>query len=77
MEPIQPGPLPMQWDDPPEEMTLSQRKVLNWRIDVFQKELGFSAIDAVALATSRVDLWDARRLHAKGCPPYLAVKILL
>lgn len=39
--------------------------------------LGFSPSDASALTKAPVDLAEARRLLAAGCPPELARRILL
>jgi hypothetical protein len=51
-------------------------RVRRWRRDQFY-ELGFPLADARKLAQSPVDLGDARKVISKGCPPTLALRILL
>ena len=51
-------------------------RVRRWRRDQFY-ELGFPLADARKLAQSSVDLGAARTIIAKGCPPPLALRILL
>ena len=51
-------------------------RVRRWRRDQFF-ELGFPLADARKLAQAPVDLGDARSIVAKGCPPPLALRILL
>ena len=52
------------------------QRVLRWRLDQFM-ELGFDLPAGAMLADSRVDLEEARRLVARGCPVEVAVRILL
>ena len=47
-----------------------------WRYEQF-RELGFSDPDATQLAISRADLGQARYVLGSGCPPKLALQILL
>lgn len=53
-----------------------QTAVRRWRRSQLLA-LGFSPGDAAALSKAPVDLADARRLLAAGCPPELARRILL
>jgi hypothetical protein len=50
-------------------------EVYRWREEQF-RELGFSGSKAVELAISAADLGQARHLHASGCAPELALRIL-
>jgi hypothetical protein len=50
--------------------------VFRWRADQF-RELGFDEAEASDLAASTADLGQARYLLRKGCPPPLALAILL
>ena len=51
--------------------------VLEWRFSQLTKS-GYRTEDAIALAThTDVDLHDAAELVARGCPPALALRILL
>lgn len=50
--------------------------VHRWRLEQLLG-LGFDRRSARALAGSRTDLSDARRLIAAGCPPNTAARILL
>ena len=53
-----------------------ERQILLWRVIQFT-QLGFDYTDAIVLAEARVDLGDARRLIAAGCPTSTASRILL
>jgi hypothetical protein len=59
-------------DDPSAE----QRNLRCWRLDQFIN-LGFDTLRAAALADAAVDLAQARRLVALGCPPETASRILI
>lgn len=50
-------------------------RVEMWRLDQFA-EMGFSGLEIATLLTWDVDLEDARKLMAKGCPHDLAMRIL-
>lgn len=52
------------------------RNVRCWRLDQFIS-LGFDTLRAAALADAAVDLAQARRLVALGCPPETASRILI
>jgi hypothetical protein len=54
----------------------SDDEVLLWRYEQF-RHLGFGESDAIQLADSRADLGQARYVLASGCPPKLALQILL
>ena len=52
-------------------------EVVKWRFSQLTRS-GFSTVDAITLATRvDVDLHQAADLVAHGCPPSLAVSILL
>ena len=53
-----------------------ERRVLLWRLDQFCS-LGFGFSTSVVMADAHVDLGEARRLMAAGCPPDTASRILL
>jgi hypothetical protein len=53
-----------------------QLDVLRWRAEQF-RQLGFSKEEAGELAASSADLGQARYLLSSGCPPHLALAILL
>ena len=53
-----------------------ERQILLWRVIQFT-QLGFDYSDAIVLAEARVDLGEARRLIAAGCPVATASRILL
>jgi hypothetical protein len=53
-----------------------QLDVLRWRAEQFH-QLGFTEGEASELAASSADLGQARYLLASGCPPHLALAILL
>jgi hypothetical protein len=53
-----------------------ERQVSLWRLAQFC-ELGFDYAHAVVLADAPVDLGEARRLLASGCPAETASRILL
>jgi hypothetical protein len=50
--------------------------VAAWRLEQFER-LGFTSGSAVVLAAAPVDLNDARRLIASGCPTPTAYAILV
>jgi hypothetical protein len=50
--------------------------VFRWRAEQF-RQLGFDEAEASDLAASSADLGQARYLLGKGCPPRLALAILL
>jgi hypothetical protein len=51
--------------------------VLEWRFSQLKRS-GFAAVDALVLAArSDIDLHSAAALMARGCPPSLALRILL
>jgi hypothetical protein len=52
------------------------QRLVVWRALQFG-ELGFDRRTAIALADSDVDVGDARRVVANGCPLQLACRILL
>jgi len=51
-------------------------EVFRWRKEQF-RELGLSDAQATELAGSEADLGQARYLLRSGCPPELALQILL
>jgi hypothetical protein len=53
-----------------------QLNVRCWRLDQFIS-LGFDTLPPAALADAAVDLAQARRLLALGCPPETASRILI
>lgn len=54
-----------------------QTAVLGWRLSQLTKS-GYETDDAIVLATrTDVDLHQASNLIARGCPPALALRILL
>jgi hypothetical protein len=56
--------------------TSEATQVRRWRRSQFIA-LGFTSSDASALTKASVDLGEARRLVATGCPPATACRILL
>jgi hypothetical protein len=62
----------------PKEPTIldEQLDVLRWRAEQF-RQLGFVEGEAWELAGSSADLGQARYLLGSGCPPPLALAILL
>jgi hypothetical protein len=50
--------------------------VFRWRAEQF-RQLGFDDVEASELAASPADLGQARYLRGSGCPPRLALAILL
>ena len=56
-----------------EEAEPEQTRVARWRFDQF-RALGFEVADADGVT---VDLHAARTLADRGCPPALALRILL
>jgi hypothetical protein len=50
--------------------------VFRWRAEQF-RQLGFGEAEAHELAASTADLGQARYLLGSGCPPNLALAILL
>jgi hypothetical protein len=62
---------------PKEPPLLSEEvDVLRWRAEQF-RQLGFNETEACELAASTADLGQARYLLGSGCPPHLALAILL
>ena len=53
-----------------------ERRILLWRLAEFAR-LGFAYPESVALAGTGVDLGEARKLVACGCPAETASRILL
>jgi hypothetical protein len=51
-------------------------EVFHWRREQF-RHLGFSGHEATELAASSADLGQARYVLGSGCPPRLALQILL
>jgi len=63
----------------PSEPILSRAdddEVFRWRLEQF-RQLGLSDLQAAELAASGADLGQARYLLGSGCPPQLALQILL
>jgi hypothetical protein len=54
----------------------AESDVFRWRQEQF-RQLGLSEADADEFAASRADLGQARYLLGNGCPPQLALRILL
>lgn len=50
--------------------------VFRWRQEQF-RQLGYCEAEADELAASRADLGQARHVLGSGCPPQLALRILL
>jgi hypothetical protein len=50
--------------------------VLRWRSEQF-RQLGFDEAEVSELSVSSADLGQARYLLESGCPPHLALAILL
>jgi len=50
--------------------------VFRWRSEQF-RQLGFDESEASELSASSADLGQARYLLGSGCPPHLALAILL
>jgi alpha-tubulin suppressor-like RCC1 family protein len=62
---------------PKESLLLDEEvDVFRWRADQF-RQLGFDEGEAGDLASSTADLGQARYLLGSGCPPHLALAILL
>jgi len=59
-----------------DEAEVEETRVARWRFDQF-RALGFEVADAFLLTASRVDLHAARTLADRGCPPALALRILV
>lgn len=59
-----------------EELSDEEHRVRSWRLEQFRK-LGFGLVPAAMMAETKVDLWQARRLVAAGCPHETATRILL
>jgi hypothetical protein len=53
-----------------------ERRILLWRLAQFAR-LGFAYPESVVLAATGVDLGEARKLVACGCPAETASRILL
>jgi hypothetical protein len=51
-------------------------EVFRWRLEQF-RQLGLSDSQSAELAASKADLGQARYLLGSGCPPQLALQILL
>ena len=62
----------------PEEPTVrsEEDEAFRWRAEQF-RQLGFDDVEASELAASPADLGQARYLLGSGCPPRLALAILL
>jgi hypothetical protein len=61
----------------PEEPLLGEENdVFRWRAEQF-RALGFTEAEAGELAASTADLGQARYLLGSGCPPHLALAILM
>jgi hypothetical protein len=50
--------------------------VFHWRQEQF-RQLGLNDAEAIELAASKADLGQARYVLESGCPPQLALQILL
>jgi hypothetical protein len=61
---------------PADRLFEAELSVRHWRRAQFRR-LGFGPVDARRLADAAVDLAEARRLIAGGCPVSLALAILL
>jgi hypothetical protein len=59
-----------------DDTTVEVQLVRRWRREQFH-ELGFTLTEAYLLADAPVDLGDARRLIAAGCPRKTAARILV
>jgi hypothetical protein len=59
-----------------DERSAEQLNLRCWRLDQFIS-LGFDTLRAAALVDAAVDLAQARRLVALGCPPETASRILI
>jgi hypothetical protein len=58
------------------ELREEERGIVFWRVDQFRR-LGQLEEAAWNLALSEADLGTARRLNRAGCPPDVALQILL
>jgi hypothetical protein len=58
------------------EQSAEELNVRHWRLDQFIS-LGFDSLQAAVMAESTVDLAQARRLVALGCPHETASRILI
>jgi hypothetical protein len=58
------------------DQPVDELNVRHWRLEQFIR-LGFDDLRAALLAESAVDLAQARRLVALGCPPETASRILI
>lgn len=56
--------------------TFEQLQVMSWRLSQISA-LGIDQLDAQLLAETGADLGLLRRLVGRGCPPRLAVRIVL
>ena len=61
---------------PPEELSLEDRRVIDWRYDQF-RALGFGDEDAWLLEGAGADVHFVRALVGAGCPTHLALRIVL
>jgi hypothetical protein len=59
-----------------DDTAVEPQRVRRWRREQFH-ELGFTLSEAYLLADTLVDLGDARRLIAAGCPRTTAARILV
>jgi hypothetical protein len=71
-------PVPLSIVTPPQdpEQLNEPGRVLAWRVSRLVRA-GYSDDGAAALASSAVDLHSAVELVERGCPPELALRILL
>jgi hypothetical protein len=58
------------------DQSADELNVRHWRLGQFIS-LGFDSLRAAVMAESAVDLAQARRLIAMGCPPETASRILI
>jgi hypothetical protein len=58
------------------DLSEEERRILLWRLGQFAR-LGFAYPESVVLAGTGVDLGEARKLVACGCPAETASRILL
>lgn len=61
---------------PAAEQSAEELNVRRWRLDQFIS-LGFDSLRAAVMAESTVDLAQARKLVALGCPRETASRILI
>lgn len=58
------------------ELSAEEQRVFDWRFEQI-RALAIDAREAKILAGSKVDLDLLRRIVAQGCPPDLAIRIVL